>query len=112
MRKSERIKTFSEFWPYYLSEHSRSLTRLLHFIGSTLGLAVAVASVVTRRFELLPLTLLTGYGFAWFSHFFVERNRPATFKYPLYSFAADWVMWSKMLIGQGAQLAPKTTKAA
>jgi hypothetical protein len=94
-----RIATFREFWPFYVREHSRSITRALHFIGSTLVLAIAAAAVVTGRPWLFLLTPVVGYGFAWIGHFGFEKNRPATFKYPVYSFFADWVMYGKILSG-------------
>jgi hypothetical protein len=94
-----RIATFREFWPQYVREHSKPITRALHFTGSTLVLAFAVASVMTGRPWLFFVAPLVGYGFAWLGHFGFERNRPATFKYPFYSFAADWVMYGKILSG-------------
>jgi len=97
---AERMVSFREFWPYYVREHARPLTRGLHYVGTggllvTLGVAVA-----TGRWRLLALLPVLGYGFAWSAHFFVERNRPATFTYPLWSLAADFVMFGKMLRGQ------------
>src|SRR5437899_12952962 len=89
----ERITSFGQFWPYYVSEHQRPVTRALHFIGSTLVLATATTAVVTGRPWLLLATPVLGYGFAWLGHFGFEHNKPATFKYPLYSFLADWVMY-------------------
>jgi hypothetical protein len=97
---AERIKTFREFWPFYVSEHSKSLTRTLHFIGSTLVLASVATAAVTGNGWFLVGAPVAGYGFAWVGHFFVEKNRPATFKYPFYSFAADWVMYAKIVSGQ------------
>jgi len=94
-----RIATFREFWPFYVGEHLKPITRALHFIGSTLVLAIAVAAVVTGRLWLLAATPIAGYGFAWVGHFVFEKNRPASFKYPLYSFFADWVMYGKILSG-------------
>ena len=82
-----------------MREHSRPITRALHFIGSTLVLAIVVASVVTGRPWLLFASPFAGYGFAWFGHFVFEKNKPASFKYPLYSFFADWVMYGKILSG-------------
>jgi hypothetical protein len=95
------LKTFAEFWPFYCREHSRRSTRRLHLIGSLLGPAAA-ASVyaVTRSLHALWLWPLVGYGFAWVAHFFVEKNRPATFKYPFFSLWADYVMVGKMLTGR------------
>jgi hypothetical protein len=94
-----RIATFREFWPYYVREHRKPITRALHFIGSTLVLAFVAAAVVTGRTWLLAVTPVVGYGFAWVGHFGFEKNRPATFKYPLYSFLGDWVMYGKILSG-------------
>ena len=93
------MKTFEEFWPFYVREHSRKATRLFHFVGSTAAGATAIAALFLRKPALVPLALVVGYGPAWVSHFFIEKNRPASFKYPLWSFAADWVMWSKILTG-------------
>jgi hypothetical protein len=95
-----RIQTFREFWPYYVGEHSHPLNRALHFIGSSLVLATLATAIVTQRAWLFALLPVIGYGFAWVGHFFVEKNRPATFKYPLWSFASDWVMWFKILTGR------------
>jgi len=93
------IRNFEEFWPFYVREHSLKATRLFHFAGTTVAGATAIAAIVLRRPALVPAALVLGYGPAWFSHFFIEKNRPASFKYPLWSFAADWVMWSKILAG-------------
>jgi hypothetical protein len=97
---SERIQSFAAFWPYYLSEHSRPGTRTLHFLGTTLAICLAVAAVLTGRWLLLLGALLCGYAFAWVGHFFVEHNRPATFRYPLWSFAGDFRMWWSTLTGR------------
>ncbi len=94
-----RIATFREFWPYYVREHGKPITRALHFIGSTCVLAIVAAAVVTGRPWLLLATPVVGYGFAWIGHFGFEKNRPATFKYPVYSFIGDWVMYGKILSG-------------
>lgn len=95
-----RIESFEEFWPFYLGEHRKPSTRTLHFIGSTIALFLAVAGVATGQYYLIALGLLPGYGFAWFSHFFVEKNKPASFSYPLWSFIADWKMWACILTGR------------
>jgi hypothetical protein len=94
-----RITTFREFWPYYVREHAKPITRALHFIGSTIVLAILAAAIVTGRPWLLAFMPVAGYGFAWVGHFGFEKNRPATFKYPLYSFVSDWVMYGKILSG-------------
>jgi hypothetical protein len=98
---SEReFKSFAEFWPYYLSEHGRPMTRWLHCAGSLLAIAVVVGFVVSGRWWLFPLAVVPGYAFAWIGHFFVEKNRPATFTYPLWSFLGDWKMLALMLTGR------------
>jgi hypothetical protein len=100
MNKEERIKDFEDFWPYYVREHKAAGCRLLHFIGSAAGIVCLVSTFVTGNLWFIPLGLGLGYGFAWIGHFFVERNRPATFQYPLWSFRADWRMWRFMLLGR------------
>jgi hypothetical protein len=97
---SDRIETFEEFWPFYVREHSKKATRILHFVGTTTAVAVLGMAAVKRRPALVPLALVCGYGPAWIGHFFVEKNRPATFKYPLWSLLADFKMWSKMARGR------------
>jgi hypothetical protein len=96
---SDRIQSFAEFWPFYVREHSKKTTRILHFVGTTVATAIAATAIVKRQPALIPLALVAGYGPAWIGHFFVENNRPASFKYPLWSFAADYVMWSKIAAG-------------
>jgi hypothetical protein len=92
--------SFAEFWPFYLSEHSNRTNRVLHFVGSTLGLVQIVIGAFTGHLLLVGAGIATGYGFAWFGHFVIERNRPASFRYPLWSFIADWKMWALMLTGR------------
>jgi len=96
----KRFKTFREFYPYYLAEHGNRTCRRLHFVGSTLVLIVLATALISRRWELLWLLPLLGYGFAWVGHYFFEHNRPATFTYPLFSLMGDWVMFRDMLIGR------------
>jgi hypothetical protein len=88
-----RMESFSEFWPFYLREHSKPATRALHLTGSSLGLAFATLAIARRRPLYLIGALAAGYGLAWIGHFFVEKNRPATFRYPLWSFLGDWKMF-------------------
>ncbi|MEH6419445.1 DUF962 domain-containing protein [Pseudomonas sp. CGJS7] len=97
---SNRFASFREFYPFYLSEHSNRTSRRLHFIGSCGVLALFALAVLQARPWLLLAALLCGYGFAWVGHFFFEKNRPATFKYPFYSFAGDWVMFKDILTGK------------
>ena len=94
------MRTFAEFWPFYLREHSRPLTRTLHLVGTSLSLVLLASAAAMRSGRFLILALVCGYAFAWVGHFFVEHNRPATFKYPLWSFAADWKMWALALTGR------------
>ena len=102
---SERIQSFREFWPLYVSQHMNATCRHLHFAGSTIGLVILFFALATQRFWLVPLGFVQGYAFAWVGHFVIEKNRPATFQYPLWSFMGDWVMWGKMLTGQmGAEV--------
>ncbi|MFD2176351.1 DUF962 domain-containing protein [Veronia pacifica] len=93
-------KTFAEFYPFYLSQHENTACRRLHFIGSTLILLVLAYVVITSQYLLLLTLPLLGYGFAWIGHFFFEKNRPATFTYPVYSFLGDWVMFKDILTGK------------
>ena len=94
------IKSFAEFWPYYLTEHRKPATRVLHYIGTSLVVALALYSVLTRQFSWLWAVPVAGYFFAWVGHFGVEKNRPATFTYPLWSLAADFKMWFYWLTGR------------
>lgn len=94
------FKTFDDFYPYYLEEHSNRTCRRLHFMGSSIGIALLVAAVVTLNPWLLLLGLIQGYAWAWVGHFFFEHNKPATFKYPWMSFKGDWKMWWQMLTGR------------
>lgn len=92
MSQETEYKTLREFWPYYLSEHRSRLNRALHFVGSLGGIAFLVAAFVLPNYWLILAGLVNGYAFAWVGHFVVEKNRPATFKYPLKSFLCDWYM--------------------
>jgi hypothetical protein len=92
--------SFTEFYPYYLSEHGNKTCRRLHLVGSLLVLTVLAYTVITQQWLLLWLIPLIGYGFAWVGHFFFEHNKPATFKHPLYSFIGDWVMAKDLLTGK------------
>lgn len=88
-----RIHSFADFWPYYLREHSLRHTRALHYMGTTLVVLLALAALWSGRYWLFAAMPVAGYAFAWVAHFMVERNRPATFTYPLWSLAADFKMW-------------------
>lgn len=97
---SERIQRYEDFWPYYLQEHRLPATRLVHYVGTTLCVAFGVTALAIGRPALFWGMPLSGYGFAWFSHFFIERNRPATFKYPLWSLVSDFRLWGLWLSGR------------
>ena len=102
------MRTFAEFWPFYLREHSQPLTRTLHLVGTSFSLLLVLSALALRSGRLAILAVVCGYAFAWVGHFFIEHNRPATFKYPLWSFAADWKMWALALSGR---LGPELERA-
>jgi hypothetical protein len=97
---TREYQSFAKFWPFYLREHSRPRTRALHYAGTTLVVAIAIFAAVSGRWLWLLVIPLAGYGFAWVAHFAVEKNRPATFTYPLWSLAADFRMWWLWLTGR------------
>lgn len=94
------FRSFAEFYPFYLGEHSNRTCRRLHFVGSTLALACLAALLATGQWRYLLLGLLFGYGFAWIGHFGFEKNKPASFSRPLYSFMGDWVMYGQIWRGK------------
>jgi hypothetical protein len=97
LETDRRYQTFREFYPFYLSEHTNRICRGLHFAGTSFGLVCLILAVATRNAWWLLVGLVAGYALAWVGHFFFEKNRPATFTYPLYSFMGDWVMWRDIL---------------
>ncbi len=88
----ERIKSFAEFWPYYVGEHRLPACRGLHYVGTSLALLTGFVAAWLGNPWLVPLALVCGYGPAWIGHFILEKNRPATFKYPLWSLMSDFKM--------------------
>ena len=94
------INSFAEFWPFYVEEHSQPATRALHFAGTAAALACAALLAANQKWRWLPLALIPGYAAAWVGHFLIEKNRPATFRYPLWSFLADQKMFVLMLAGK------------
>lgn len=92
-----KIQTYGEFWPFYLGEHSLPLTRTLHFVGTSIAAGLIVTAIMTLTWQPLIGALVSGYAWAWVSHFFIEKNRPATFTYPGWSFISDWRMWALMI---------------
>ena len=96
----KKFKSFSEFYPYYLSEHGDPVNRRLHFFGSLLTIIVVLFVIFTQTWIALILVPILGYGFAWIGHYFVEKNKPTSFTYPLYSLMGDWVMFKDILTGK------------
>ena len=97
---AEPYRSFGAFYPFYLSQHADRSCRRLHFLGTTLGLATIIAALATMNLWWLAAGFVTGYAAAWVGHFFFEKNKPATFTYPVYSFLGDWAMWRDMLTGR------------
>lgn len=94
------MKSFAEFWPFYLQEHSNPTNRRLHFVGTFLVHLLFIYSIATQQWALLWVVPFLGYGFAWVGHFIIEKNRPATFKHPLWSLRGDFKMFYLMLFGK------------
>ena len=94
------FKNFSEFYPFYLSQHANDINRLFHYIGTFITLIIYVYVGFTLNFVYLFYAPIMGYGFAWFGHYFFEKNKPATFKYPFFSLAADYVMFTRFVLGK------------
>jgi hypothetical protein len=94
---AQRFRTFQEFWPFYLAEHSKPLTRGFHFIGTTLLWILLFQAIRQSSLAYLGAAIIGAYGFAWMGHFFIERNRPATFTYPLFSLLGDLKMYALIL---------------
>ena len=95
-----KFKNFSAFYPFYLSEHSDPVNRRLHFFGCLGVILVILYSLLARVWLALILVPLVGYGFAWIGHLFIEKNKPATFKYPMYSLIGDWKMFLDIITGK------------
>ena len=99
MSEKAAIKSYREFWPYYLNEHKDPRTRALHLAGTGVTTVLLIAFVFTANIWLLPAAVLAGYVPAWFAHFAVEKNQPATFRYPLWSLISDFRMTAVWLAG-------------
>lgn len=89
--------SFADFYPFYLAEHGHPVNRRLHFVGTSLVLLIVLTALLGQHWALLWLLPVVGYGFAWVGHFFIEKNRPATFQHPLYSLMGDFVMYKDIL---------------
>ena len=92
--------SFREFYPHYLAEHSNRTSRRLHFAGSTGVLVLVALALIDCDARWLIAAPLCGYGFAWVGHYVFEKNRPATFRHPLWSLMGDWVMFKDILVGR------------
>jgi len=97
---SERINTYSDFWPHYLREHARPGTRRLHYFGTALALLLLAAAIIFQIWWLIPVAIVCGYLFAWIGHMAVEHNRPATFTYPFWSLISDFRMFFLLCNGR------------
>lgn len=97
---TDRYTSLKEFFPFYLKEHQDPTSRVLHFIGTALIAVWIILAVVTSNAWWLVLIPIGGYGFAWVGHAFFERNKPATFQYPLYSLASDFILFWRLLTGR------------
>ena len=100
MNDPNSFRTFGDFYPFYLGEHANRTCRRLHFAGTSIAAVLLIIAVATQRWWLIAAALVQGYAFAWVGHFFFEKNRPATFRHPLYSFMGDWVMFVDILRGR------------
>ncbi|MHB8416447.1 MAG: Mpo1-like protein [Myxococcales bacterium] len=102
-----RIESYAEFWPFYLGEHGKPATRWFHFVGTQAGLVCLALGIARADWRLLLAWPVVSYGFAWVAHFFIEKNRPATFTYPLWSLVSDFrmiaLMWRGRLRGDLAR---------
>ncbi len=93
MGRATPFRTFREFYPFYLREHTNRTSRRLHFVGTSVALALLILTLAMRIWWIAGLALVEGYAFAWIGHFFFEHNRPATFKHPWFSLMGDWRLW-------------------
>src|SRR5579862_7087579 len=102
---ASRITTYEAFWPFYLREHSKPATRIVHFVGTNWAVIALISAAALRDWRFLLSAVVGAYGAAWISHFFIEKNRPATFQYPWWSLISDFKMWALMWTGRiGAEV--------
>jgi len=96
----KRFQSLKEFYPFYLTEHQNPTCRKLHFMGTALLFFILGYALITQRWLALAFIPIVGYGFAWVGHFFFEKNRPATFQYPVWSLASDFILFWDLLRGK------------
>lgn len=96
---AERLN-WTEFWPFYLEEHNDRKNRWMHLIGTSVAFALIVSAIITQFWWLLLGALVVGYAFAWVGHMVFQGNRPATFRYPIKSFASDWRLWAMAIVAR------------
>ena len=99
-KHEKEFNNFSEFYQHYLLEHGDPTNRRLHFLGILLVIVVVLYAIFSQNWLVLILAPIFGYGFAWAGHYFVEKNKPATFTHPLYSLMGDWVMFKDIITGK------------
>ena len=101
-RKNNKAEfnSFKDFYPFYIDEHKNKYTKLLHFIGTWLFIVFILLLIITGEGKYIFYAFLSAYSWAWFGHFFIEKNKPATFKYPFYSLIGDWKMFREILQGK------------
>ncbi|GAB1463225.1 Mpo1-like protein [Pedobacter sp.] len=97
---NKKYKSLKEFYPFYLSEHQNTTSRILHFIGTLLAIVSLIGGILFHDFRFMLAVPFLGYGFAWVGHFFFEKNKPATFQYPGYSLASDFILFWDLLNGK------------
>lgn len=100
----KRIKSFKEFYPFYLNQHEKNANKLFHFFGTLISILFLIMLFISYDLSYLLYALLSGYGFAWIGHFFIEKNKPATFSYPLFSLIADYKMFFEIVMGKHKML--------
>ena len=94
----QKFHSLKEFYPFYLSQHQNFTCRILHFIGTTGVILLWIMALLYQNWNYFALSPILGYGFAWLGHFFFEKNKPATFQYPFYSLASDFILFWELLI--------------
>lgn len=97
---AKKHQSLQEFYPFYLSKHQNTTSRILHFIGTALVIICLIGGILFHNWQFLIVIPFLGYGFAWVGHFFFEKNKPATFQYPLYSLASDFILFWEILNGK------------